>query len=225
MFARATSLLFCAALLAGLPAVAQDSELELKTAEQAPPAELAESVRSALENRSIQLTGAEGPALEFWFRKGVPLKSQADGSEAALKAIAEGTLIGAVRFAKDGRDFRDNKVEAGVYTMRFALQPQDGDHMGTAPVPYFVLLTPAAVDTALEGPKSHDGTVELAQKGAKHPRNLNLRPLEETEGEFPRVEEGFDETKLVCVKADGKVEGGESAPFVFGVVFEGHGEL
>jgi hypothetical protein len=43
-------------------------------------------------------------------------------------------------------DYRKQKVAKGVYTLRIAQQPQDGDHMGTAPYSDFCLVSPAKED-------------------------------------------------------------------------------
>ena len=41
-------------------------------------------------------------------------------------------------------------LPAGVYTLRFAIQPDIGDHTGTAPHPEFCLLCPADEDKTVE---------------------------------------------------------------------------
>src|SRR5436305_1163606 len=43
-------------------------------------------------------------------------------------------------------DMTLRNVGAGVYTLRLAYQPEDGDHMGTAPYAEFALACPAAED-------------------------------------------------------------------------------
>lgn len=225
MRSRLTRLIVPVMLLSALSVAAQDTGLELKPGDQAPPTELAASIRDALSPESLQLTSAEGPVIELWLRKDVPLERKPQDPEDALRAIQEGTLLGVVRFTTDRRDFRDDRIAAGLYTMRFVLQPQDGDHMGTAPNPYFVLLTAADADTGLDAPKGHDEVVKLAQQNLKHPRSLNLRPAEDTDGQFPRTGEGFDDTRILWVKLPAKPEGGDELPLVLGLVYEGHGEI
>lgn len=218
--ARVAGLAFIACGLAA----AQDAAFETKVAEAEAPAELAEPIRAELSNQSIQLLEGDKPVLEFWFRKQIPLKSAPESAEKALEAIEEGTLIGAVRVNENWRDFRDDRVQPGVYTLRFALQPQDGDHMGTAPEPYFVLLTLADRDKELAAPQGHDALVALAKDKA-HPRNANLRAVKSPEGDFPRIEEGFDETQLLFLQVPAKPEGADEAPLAFAIVVHGHGEI
>jgi hypothetical protein len=135
-------------LLAALPARAADP-YAVRTAEVAPPAEVQAPVRSLLEGKAVQLVNAKGDLLaEVWFRKEVPARA----TEAQVKAgltyheLPETTLVGAMRVARPMTDYRKQKVKPGVYTLRLAFQPQDGDHMGTAPYGEFLLLSPAAED-------------------------------------------------------------------------------
>lgn len=219
--AGAALILVCAG---ALPAQAQDADLEVKTAEQDPPSELAEPIREVLNRQSLQFGSGDEPAFEIWLRQELPVQSKPNDPAQALGTISPGTLVGALRVNSAIRDFRDDRVKTGVYTLRYAHQPQDGDHMGTAPEPHFVILVPADVDTALEGPDNTDAVVEMT-KGEKHPRNLNLRPVEgEIEGETPALKEGFDDTRMVQVKVPAKA-GEESFEIAFAIVVEGHGEI
>src|SRR5262249_40234678 len=79
-------------------------------------------------------------------------------------------------------------IKPGVYTLRLAVQPMDGDHMGTAPYNDFCLICPAAEDKKpelLDVDKMH----ELSAKsvGRKHPGMMLLFP-NKTPAEAPAVE-------------------------------------
>jgi hypothetical protein len=69
----------------------------------------------------------------------------------------------------------------GVYTLRFGLQPQNGDHLGISPNREFLLLSPAAADL---DPKvlGFDAVVAIAQQttGTSHPASLSIDPPEST---------------------------------------------
>jgi hypothetical protein len=113
------------------------------------PKELAEPVRKLLAKGSVQLRDAKGTLLaEVWFRKGTPLKA----TEAQVKngltyrEVPPSTMLGALRVPATLYDYRKQKIPAGVYTLRLAQQPMDGDHMGTAPYSEFLLASPAAED-------------------------------------------------------------------------------
>src|SRR5262249_9070023 len=62
--------------------------------------------------------------------------------------IPKSAIIGAVRFDRRWSDYRKQPVKPGVYTIRFMLQPENGDHQGTAPYPEFGVLVGAALDTS-----------------------------------------------------------------------------
>jgi hypothetical protein len=136
--------------LSVLPLFAADTEYSIKTVEKTPaPKEVQEPIRKLLSERCIQLVNAKGDLLaELWLRKDLP----ATATDAQIKngltyrEIPESTVFGAIRFPKQITDYRKQKIPAGVYTLRLANQPMDGDHMGTAPYTEFLLLSPVAED-------------------------------------------------------------------------------
>ena len=151
--------------LAALPARAADKP-SIKTVDAPPPKELAEPVRKLLGNRCVQLLDGKGEAVcEVWFRTEVPVKA----TEAQVKngltyrEVPETTLLGALRVLKQTTDYRKQKVPAGVYTLRLAYQPMDGDHMGTAPYGEFCLASPAGDDKKPD-PMEPKGLQEMSGK-------------------------------------------------------------
>src|SRR5207253_5230968 len=106
-------------------------------------------------------------------------KATADQVKAGLKysQLEETTVIGAVRFPDTWVDYRKNKIKPGVYTLRLAIQPMDGDHMGTAPYNEFCLLSPADQDRKPDtmDPKDlHDLSGKSTAR--KHPGIMLLFP-------------------------------------------------
>jgi hypothetical protein len=147
-----------------LPVFAADgTEYHIKMVDQTPaPKEVPEPVRKLLGERCVQLLGAKDDLLaEMWFRKDMPVKAtEAQINNGLTYAeVPETTLFGIIRFPKQFTDYRKQKIPAGVYTLRLANQPMDGDHMGTAPYSEFLLLTPAADDKkpdTMEAKKLHE---------------------------------------------------------------------
>ncbi len=119
------------------------ADLALKVADKEPPKELDASIRSRLQTKAVQLLDGEKPVYEFWFSAELPLQSKPASVGKALDSLKQASLLGAVAVSRDRRDYRDDELHAGVYTMRFALQPQDGNHLGTSEFNYFAVLTPA----------------------------------------------------------------------------------
>ena len=112
-------------------------------------------------------------AVELWW--GTP-------TSASWDAMEEGALVGALRVTASFRDIRGKTVKPGVYTLRYGLQPQNGDHLGAAPNREFLLLSPAAVDADAK-PLGFDGTVALAKQttGTSHPASLSIDPPSATD--------------------------------------------
>ena len=159
-------------LLASVPARAQD--LSVAPGAGAPPSELAEPVRGLLGDAGQRVTrGAD--TLDVWWVKALPRKADATGT--GWSAIAEGAIVGALRLSKPLTDIRGLLIKPGVYTLRYALQPQDGDHMGVSPFREFLLVAPASDDTSAE-PVGIKGAISLAKKtsGKSHPSALSLDP-------------------------------------------------
>lgn len=135
-------------LLPALPAWAAPA-YTIKVVEEAVPMEVAETIRPLLSDKCIQLIDPKGGLLaELWFRKALPARAtDAQVSNGLTYAeIPDTTLVGALRVAKQMTDYRKQKIKPGVFTLRLARQPMDGDHMGTALYNDFCLTLPAAED-------------------------------------------------------------------------------
>lgn len=219
------------ALLAGLcaPLVATaENGYTLSVEDQAPPEELEAEIRERIAPKVYKIGDADGVFFDVWL---VPeLKASAVGAsnKETLDKVEEISLIGAIVVHREKRyDFRDDPIDPGTYILRMALQPQDGDHMGTSPYDTFAILMPLDAEAELKEYRDHETMVDLASEGtiAEHPPILALQPMANAEGEFPRMgmnEE--DEWYFVCLKFPVKV-GDETVELPVQFVFEGIGEL
>ena len=59
-------------------------------------------------------------------------------------------MLGALRFPGEGHDYRDQTIAKGVYTLRYGLQPVNGDHLGVSTYRDYALLVPAAKDSGVK---------------------------------------------------------------------------
>jgi len=151
---------------------AQDYKLEaIATATPDLPA----AYLAAIEAQGYRITGATGPWCEIWLAKSIPTGAKPDDSAVSF-GIAQGTLLGVVRFPGKGADRRDQVIPAGLYTLRFSLFPVDGAHSGVAPQRDFALLSPSAADPDPAAKPSFDALVKLSIKasGSPHPAVLSL---------------------------------------------------
>jgi len=208
-----------------LATTAPAADLTLKFSEKQPPRELDASIQARLQTKAVQLLDGAKPAYEFWFCKEIPLQSKPASTAKALDALKETTLLGAAYIPVSRRDYRDDELPAGVYTMRFALQPQDGDHLGTAEYPYFAVLVSAKLDTRPDGITEFKPLVKTSAKTASgdHPMIISLRPASTEGGEMPKLNEPAPDHKSVRVQVPAKV-GEEKTSLVFEVVYEGKGK-
>jgi hypothetical protein len=156
---------------------AQES-YKVEVLKQAPPEELSGAIRGVLDAQGYRIVDDQGKSYaEFWLRKATPAQGKPAGPKGAIlfPILQEGELLGALRFPGEGRDYRDQAIEKGVYTLRYGLQPVNGDHLGVSPYRDYALLLPAAKDTALAAiprKKLEEGSAESA--GTSHPAVLML---------------------------------------------------
>ena len=123
--------------------------------------ELANSGRSRVKN-----------SREIWLRKATPTSEKPSGPKGAIQFpfLADGELLGILEFAEEGHDYRDQSIAKGVYTMRYGLQPVNGDHLGVSTYRDYVLLLPASKDKALSPPTRKQLEERSAESaGTSHP--------------------------------------------------------
>ena len=138
------------------------------------PAELADAVKAQLATGGQQVA-VGSKTLLFWWVKALPLR--AGTTDIGWSSVQEGTLVGAVKLTTMYTDMRGRQIKPGLYTLRYAIQPADGNHLGASPNPEFLLLSPAAADTSA-GPLGHDGTIKISKLaiGLSHPAVWGLDP-------------------------------------------------
>lgn len=189
----------CLCLVFVTPCLAENT---LKVGEQPIPKELSQDIAKLLQTKSIGFMDAKGNMVaRFWFRKTVPTKLK--GAEANKKSgyrdIAESTILGVVEILSEWQDYRTQPLPKGVYTMRLGYQPQDGDHMGTAPHPEFCVLIAAKYDPKGE-PMDTKGMVQRSAFSIKrsHPAVLLLFPAK-SDNAAPKLEERPGEHVVLLV--------------------------
>ncbi len=134
-------------------------------------------IRSVLAAKGYRiLLDANSPAVELWYRKEVPAQPKPASADAVYDRIAESTLLGVLRFVQAWQDYRGQSVPAGFYTLRYALMPNDGNHLGVAPSRDFLLLIPANADPGPEKTLKFEDLIALSRQasGTRHPAPLSL---------------------------------------------------
>jgi hypothetical protein len=169
------TLLFCTEAAA---VSAQDS-FKVSILKQAPPASAAAAVRELLNEQGYRIQDDKGQVLaDIWLRKAIPGSEKPSEPKGAVlfPFLADGELIGLLEYASEGHDYRDQSIAKGVYTMRYGLQPVNGDHLGVSIYRDYSLLAPAAKDQtpALPTRKQLEQRSALSA-GTSHPAVLLLQ--------------------------------------------------
>ena len=200
------------------------ADLTVKVVDKPPPNDVDESIRKLVQSRAVQLLDGDKAVFEFWLCEAA-LKAKPESPGKALAAVREFSLLGIASVSGGQRDYKDNEVPEGIHTVRFALQPQDGDHSGTADFPYFAVLTRPANDPKPDAFATFTSLMKASGRGTStgHPVVLSLRPTEE--GEAPKLLEPVPDHKSVRVKLPAKTGSGETTSVVFELVYKGKGKV
>lgn len=183
------------ALLVGLlftvSARAQDS-YKVEQLEKPAPKTASTAIADALGKTVYQVLDDSGKLLvEIWLRKEIPASTKPAGPKGPIQFpfLAEGEVLGVFEFAEEGHDNRDQPIAKGTYTMRYGLQPVNGDHLGVSANRDYTLLLPAAKDHDLKPPARkvlESGSAEAA--GSSHPAVfMLLTPSEDIAKAAPKM--------------------------------------
>jgi len=213
-------------ILAAFPAFAGEAPVTFKLDTTAPPKELKEPLHALLAHEAVHLTDARGSAYAtLWFRKVIPVRAAPEQVKNGLtyREVPQTTLVGALQLHQPWIDFRNQKIAAGVYTLRMGYQPMDGDHQGVTPHTEFLLLVPAAMDAKPDAMEIKD-LIELSANvpGGSHPGVMSLFPNDKPEAEPKMVGKPGNVWVLNCRRPVG-VEGTVTT-LGFGVVVQGHAD-
>ena len=210
--------------LALTPAAGGADPLSAKSDSLDPPAELAGPVAKLLGKDAVVVADKDGePVLTVWFRTAIPSTATAEQVANGLtyRELPEGVLVGAVRFHRPFVDYRKQEVAAGVYTLRFLVQPDVGDHAGTAPHPEFLVLSPADKDRDPE-PLEPKALIKLssATTGGDHPGVMLLFPHAAKDA-GPKVLDKGDGVAALAVRRTVEADG-KKTTLGFAVTVAGH---
>jgi hypothetical protein len=128
-----------------------------------------------MQPQGYKVSGPSGPWCEVWIAKSIPVGAK-PSDDAITFGVAQGTLMGVLRFPGKGADRRGQVIPAGVYTLRYSNFPADGAHQGIAPQRDFVLLTPVSADTDPAAKPDFAALVQMSNKasGTSHPAVLSI---------------------------------------------------
>jgi hypothetical protein len=172
---------WCLLAAALISSVAAGQEYSAEAIASAPAAEGAsEEILQRIADQGVRVQRGSRTVCEIWFCKQLPIDSGFEPSETQLYPFQPGQLIGMLYFPRRGAEFRDQAISSGWYTLRFGLQPVDGNHVGTSPTRDFLLLVDVDQDELADNWKDEDlNTASAEAAGSSHPAMLCLqRPAE-----------------------------------------------
>ncbi len=151
---------------------------------------VSDTVKATLAADGYRVQDGGAPFVEVWPVKSVATaqpSEQPRGSDFPM--IPVNALLGVIRYHKAGGDFRGQPIQPGVYTLRFNLQPEDGDHQGASPRRDHALLAPASADQNAGAALTFEQQVAASKKasGTQHPSVLFLQQVD-SGGKFGAVE-------------------------------------
>jgi len=159
-------------MLAGRPTPARAADQKVDVLKEAPPG-LAAEVAAAINSSGVRISGKDGVICDLWLAKEIPLKPKFKSSLRIKYPFQTGELIGVIRFPATSKpnDFRGQDLKPGTYTLRYGLQPDDGNHLGTSDIRDFLVGCPPDKDSS---PKRIEDIKDLFKlsagaSGSTHP--------------------------------------------------------
>ena len=210
---------FVGIILMSCVSTAFGADPSLQPIEEAPPEDVSAAIRGSLGSQGFRVLSGEKVLMELWLRSEIPVKEQGGSGDLGVSFgnLQPGTLIGVVHFPEEWADYKNNPIGAGVYTLRYAVQPADGNHMGVSQYRDFLLLLQATTDVEVETSLGPDELVvqSYASTGKPHPGTLALFPLYEDAPEPKLMQNEMGQWTLAL----------DRGALQMGLVVEGHGEL
>lgn len=175
--------------------LAQADEHKLSTVKKGPEG-LSAEIAKLLDNNGFKISGPDGTLVEIWLLKDVPVQEKFKPTFTKQYPFQPGQLLGAMRISQgiEYTDFRGQEMAPGVYTLRYGLQPMDGNHVGTSETYDFALALPAKSDKKTDAIKDFQELAEISAKaaGSAHPAIFSLLDPAEVEKDAVLEENDFE---------------------------------
>lgn len=208
-------LLAAALLVSGFSTFSANAadEHTLKPVKEGPKG-LSPDIEKLLDPVGHQIHGADGAVVELWLLKSLPVKAGFKPNFTQFYPFTPGQLLGALRVPKGAEymDFRGQQISAGTYTLRYGLQPMDGNHVGTSETYDFILALPAKID---QKPATIEDFYKLAEQsgkaaGSTHPAIFSLLDPAEASKEPKLEQDGFTDHWILNFSGKGDAKGEKS---------------
>ena len=181
------------------------------------PSQIAPAIAALLQQSGIKAI-VGGATLDIWWAQAIALTVDGPG----WSSVESGTLVGAMRVSGSYKEIRGKVVAPGVYTLRYGLQPQNGDHLGISTFREFLVVSPAAVDT---DPKvlGFDGVVALSKQviGTSHPAGMSIDPPQDAPGALLSTYKNESGHDGIVFEVPRSLDGKAAGTVKFGLIVSG----
>lgn len=212
-------------VLMSAPASRAEAPFDVDQQKVAVPEGFDESIRKLMPEEAYQLSADGKVVATIWIRDEVPALAatsrQFRTKRLDYRAVSHSEMVGVIQIDQIWSDFRKQRIKPGLYTLRVGFQPQDGDHMGTAPFNDFLLLLPAAKDTdpeLIDVREMHE--ISGVAVGGTHPGVMLMFPNSKPEEKPSLVDQGDDIWTLNFARQG--VADTNKATLGFALVVSGH---
>jgi hypothetical protein len=188
---RLSSFLLVASFLSSAVVAQAEDEYNVQVVNEPAPADgLSTEIAAQLAPTGFKvMKGGSRTVCSFWPVKQLQVNKEFKPTAALLYPLTMGELVGVINFKRSAEDFRGQEIESGTYTVRFALQPEDGNHVGTSDTRDFVVLVKPSDDASPAVlPKEELFPKSAAAAGTTHPCMMALLSAEGTTGDLPSLE-------------------------------------
>ena len=202
--------------------VAGPANISLERPANDPPLAASPALRRLVDGERFRVTDPGKLSATFWLRSRLAPRGEApsEGSPVlaeriAIRGIPAAAFVGLASFDGAWLDYRGRIVKAGLYTMRYLVQPAIKDHKGVSAWRDFLILTPAAIDTEVDVDPRDLIARSATAAGSGHPFVMALFPLPDP-ADLPGI----------FVNSLGQpMVGARVGSHAMGIVLDGHGRI
>ena len=201
-------------------------EYRVDILEEAPPEKyVSDDLRQQLTITGLKVVrGSSQTVCEIWPCRKWQMSDGFQPTAEQLYPFEPGQLIGLLRFRRRGNDFRDQQISRGVYTLRYGLQPIDGNHEGTSPTRDFLLLVKAEEDSTQKN-WTAEALIEASAAAAEssHPAMLCLQQAN-ADRKAASMRHNEEKDWWILQLVGQVVSKGSTRPLPVDLIVAGHGE-
>jgi hypothetical protein len=166
----------------------------------APPADVNPAMAGLLQKDGIRVLDGKKVISEIWFRSAAPSGAKSTEEAVTLPTIPVGAFLGVIRLPEGGPDRRGQTLKPGVYSLRYANYPQNGDHQGVEPQRDFLVLSPIADDKDPNANIKFDALMELSRKASSTPHPAVMSMWRVDSGFTPGIAAGAESEWVLQTK-------------------------